>query len=79
VEFMSRAYDPKGKPAGTPQANMMSTELKPATYNDIMKRGLRFRQVLTLPPGKYVLKMGVRDGLGNQIGTMVARVEVPQA
>jgi len=79
VEFMSRAYDPKGKPAGTPQANMMSTELKPATYSDIMKRGLRFRQVLTLPPGKYVLKMGVRDGLGNQIGTMVARVEVPQA
>ena len=79
VEFVTRAFDPKGKPAGTPQANTVSTELKPATYSEIMKRGLRFRQVVNLPPGKYVLKMGVRDGLGNQIGTLVAKVEVPQA
>ena len=79
VEFVTRAFDPKGKPAGTPHADMVSTELKPATYSDILKRGLRFRQVVNLPPGKYVLKMGVRDGLGNQIGTLVAKVEVPQA
>jgi VWFA-related protein len=78
VDFVIRAFDAKGKPVGSPRSDSVSTQLKPATYNEIMKRGLHFHQVINLPPGKYVLKMGVRDDLSNQIGTLAAKVEVPQ-
>ena len=78
IDFVTRAFDAKGKPVGNPRADSVSTQLKPATYNQIMKIGLRFHQAINLPPGKYILKMGVRDDLSNQIGTLVAKVEVPQ-
>lgn len=78
VEFVTRIFDMKGKPVGETQAATISTELKPATYKDVMVHGLRYRQAMNLPAGKYVLKMGVRDHKSNMIGTLAARVEVPQ-
>ncbi len=69
----------KGKPVGSTNADLLSTQLKPETYRQVMTHGLRYRQTVNLPPGKYVLKMGVRDHRSNAIGTLVAKVEVPQA
>jgi len=43
-----------------------------------MKRGLRFQQSLTLPPGRYVLKLGVRDQQSNLIGTLATRLEATE-
>jgi len=79
VEFLTRIYDLKGKPVGSTQSQLVSTELKPETYKQVMTHGLRFHQTMNLPPGKYVLKMGVRDHRSNAIGTLVTRLEVPQA
>lgn len=79
IEFLTRIYDLKGKPVGSTNADLISTQLKPETYKQIMTHGLRYRQTVSLPPGKYVLKMGVRDHRSNAIGTLVAKVEVPQA
>ena len=79
IEFLTRIYDLKGKPVGSTNADLISTQLKPETYKQIMTHGLRYRQTVSLPPGKYVLKMGVRDHRSNAIGTLVAKVEVPKA
>lgn len=79
LEFLTRIYDVKGKPVGSTNADLITTQLKPETYKQVMAHGLRYRQTVNLPPGKYVLKMGVRDHRSNAIGTLVAKVEVPQA
>ncbi|HKT23315.1 MAG TPA: VWA domain-containing protein [Terriglobales bacterium] len=78
IEFLTRIYDLKGKPVGSTNADLITTQLKPETYKQIMTHGLRYRQTVSLPPGKYVLKMGVRDHRSKAIGTLVAKVEVPQ-
>ncbi len=78
IEFLTRIYDLKGKPVGSTNADLISTQLKPETYKQVMTHGLRYHQTVNLPPGKYVLKMGVRDHRSNAIGTLVAKVEVPQ-
>lgn len=79
IEFLTRIYDLKGKAVGSTNSDLITTQLKPETYKQVMTHGLRYRQTVNLPPGKYVLKMGVRDHRSNAIGTLVARVEVPQA
>lgn len=79
IEFLTRIYDVKGKPIGSTNADLVSTQLKPETYKQVMTHGLRYHQAVSLPPGKYVLKMGVRDHRSNAIGTLVAKVEVPEA
>ena len=78
IEFLTRIYDLKGKPVGSTNADLISTQLKPETYKQVMTHGLRYHQTVNLPPGKYVLKMGIRDHRSNAIGTLVAKVEVPQ-
>lgn len=79
VEFVTRIFDNKGKAVGSTESATISTQLKPATYNEVMTHGLRYRQTMNLPPGKYVLKMGVRDHQTNAMGTLVTKVEVPQS
>lgn len=78
LTFVTRAYDTKGKPVGDPKSETISTQLKPATYADIMKRGFRLRESIKLPPGKYILKLGVRDEQSNMMGTLAAKVSVEQ-
>src|SRR5205807_853415 len=72
LDFVTVAFDYKGKPVGS-QSDTMSTALKPETYANIMKTRLPFQQKLKLPPGKYLLKMGVRDTSNNRIGTVTAQ------
>ncbi|HWC18106.1 MAG TPA: VWA domain-containing protein [Terriglobales bacterium] len=79
VEFLTRIYDLNGKPVGSTNSAVLSTQLKPETYKQVMTHGLRYHQTMNLPPGKYVLKMGVRDHRSNAIGTLLAKLDVPQA
>ena len=76
LDFVTCVYDAKGKAVGTPRTDVLTTQLHPATYADVMKHGLRFRQSVTLPPGKYVLKFGVWDQQSNMMGTLAAKLEV---
>lgn len=78
LEFVTRIFDTKGKAIGETQAATVRADLKPATYKEVMVHGLRYHQAMNLPPGKYVLKLGVRDHKSNLIGTLAAKVEVPQ-
>jgi len=39
--------------------------------------GLPAHQLISLPPGKYTLRIGVMDNTTQQIGTVDAPLEVP--
>ena len=77
IDFISIAFDSKGKKQVANQLETMDANLKPNTYAEVMKYGLRMRQKLNLAPGKYLLKFGVRDTHSNLIGTATAPLEVP--
>ncbi len=78
MDFIVRAFDSKGKSAGNETQNLKA-DFKPETFAQIMTIGLRFRETIKLPPGKYLLEMGVRDARSNLMGTVSALVEVPQS
>jgi VWFA-related protein len=78
LDFITRAFDAKGKLINN-QSDTLTADLKPETYANVMKSGLRIRQKINLTPGKYLLKVGVRDTRTNLIGTISAQIEVPQS
>jgi VWFA-related protein len=81
VECAVQAFDESGK-AVTGAGNTMAGALKPEAYEKVARQGLPCRQVVELPPGKYSLRLGVRDNLNGRIGTANANVivlETPKA
>jgi VWFA-related protein len=77
IDFFTYAFDKKGKMV-TNAADTVTTALKPDTYAAVMASRLELSQKLTLAPGKYTLKIGVRDVKTRLIGTATASIEVPQ-
>jgi len=51
MNFVTCVYDLKGKQVGKPQSDVLSTQLKPETYAEVMKRGL-FPAVFNAASGK---------------------------
>ncbi len=77
IDFFTYAFDRKGKLV-TSATDTVTTALKPDTYAAIMASRLEFTQKLTLAPGKYTLKVGVRDVKTRLMGTATASIEVPR-
>lgn len=75
LEFATIVIDANGKPI-TSKSDILNTELTPQTFAQVMKTNLVVRQKFDLPPGKYLLRIGVRDLKSNLIGTVLAKVEV---
>ena len=71
-----RAFNEKGEPVNA-AGNTMAGALKPEARDQIMREGFPCRQVLELAPGKYFLRLGVRDNLSGRIGTADASVVLP--
>jgi VWFA-related protein len=76
LEFATIVIDANGKPV-TSKSDILNTDLTAQTYTQVMKANLIVRQRFELPPGSYLLRIGVRDLKSNLIGTLVAKVEVP--
>jgi hypothetical protein len=58
---------PLAPPQSTGELNL---DLEPARYQIILERGIAFRQQLALKPGRYRLRLGVRDEGNHRIGTL---------
>lgn len=58
------------------QFDVVDTHLTPDRYATIMSTRLGFRQKINLAPGKYLLKIGVRDIDSDTMGTVTGKVEV---
>lgn len=76
LDFAIVAFDSNGNQIKS-QFNVVTTQLNAERYATIMNGRLGYRQKITLPPGKYLLKMGVRDITSDEIGTVAGEVEVP--
>ncbi|HKE31240.1 MAG TPA: VWA domain-containing protein [Candidatus Angelobacter sp.] len=76
LDFAVVAFDAWGNQVSS-QFDIVTTHLSPERYAAIMSGRLGFRQKITLPPGRYLLKIGVRDIKSDVMGTVTAKVEVP--
>lgn len=75
LEFATIVIDANGKPLAS-KSDLLNTELTPETFARVMKGPLLMRQQFELPPGNYLLRVGVRDSKSNAFGTLIARVEI---
>jgi VWFA-related protein len=74
-DFASVVYDRKGKVV-TSASHTITTQLKPETFTRLRSSGLPAEERVTLAPGSYVVRMGVRDNRSGLIGTVTGRVEI---
>jgi VWFA-related protein len=78
VECGAAIYTETGKPMNM-TVNTFKAELKPDLYAKVMKGSLPCQHSLELKPGKYLLRLGVRDAQTGLIGTSNARLAVGAA
>jgi VWFA-related protein len=76
VDCAAQAFTLKGESVAA-RASTFAIALKPEQYQLVMQKFLPCNQTLELPPGEYVLRLGVRDNSTGLIGTTNARVTVP--
>ena len=77
VDCMIIAFDSSGKEVAHASDTLDATVPLNA-YAAIEKYGLPAHQLISLPPGRYNLRIGVMDRTTQQIGTVDAPLEVPQ-
>ncbi|HYR82966.1 MAG TPA: VWA domain-containing protein [Terriglobia bacterium] len=69
LEFQAGAFTPDGKLARL-ETQVAQADLRPETYQQIMKNGISIRVPLSLKPGRYLLRVAVRDNRNGHIGTL---------
>lgn len=77
LAFMASAYDDDGK-ALSRVASRTVSDLKPASYHDVMVGGFRIHQEFDVPVGATSLRLGVEDELNRRLGTIEISLPVPQ-
>jgi len=68
LEFQVQAFTPEGKLVKA-EVQQAEAPLKPETFDRIQKSGLPMPVSIKLPPGQYMLHLGVRDNRTGQFGT----------
>lgn len=76
----ARAFSAKdpGKIVGA-EANKMEGPLRQEAYSKIVNGFFPCQEQLDLPPGSYILRLGVRDNSTGLIGSATAQVSVPES
>ena len=77
VDCMVIAFDSSGKEVAHASDTLDAT-LPANAYAAVMAYGLPAHQLISLPPGRYNLRIGVMDRTSQQIGTVDAPLEVPE-
>ncbi len=55
----------------------LNLTLRPETYKRVKANGLRANPRLVLEPGRYQLRVGARDSVARQVGTVFYDLQVP--
>lgn len=73
LHFVVLVYDRDGK-LFTQQTNRVNVFAKPQAYEDFMREGVRYQQLIAVPArGEYYLRTGIRDLIGDKMGV----IEIP--
>jgi len=78
VDCVVQAYSAKGKLLKT-EATTIKASLKPETFTRIMQTNFPCRQLVDLPAGSYLLRLGARDDRTGLVGTANGKVIIGQA
>lgn len=76
LEFLGVATDDKGKTFGTGR-HTVNLHLKPDTTRRVMASGFRVISSIDLAPGRYNLRVAVREANTRKAGSVMFDVEVP--
>jgi VWFA-related protein len=76
IDCMVIAFDSSGKEVAHASDTLDAT-LPANAYAAVMAHGIPAHQLISLPPGRYNLRIGVMDRNTQQIGTVDAPLEVP--
>jgi VWFA-related protein len=76
LQFEVQAFTPEGKRVKT-EVQTAEASLPQPTYEKVSKQELPMSVPIRLTPGKYVLRLGVRDNLTGLFGTADLALEVP--
>jgi hypothetical protein len=76
VDFMAVALDRNLREAAE-ISNTVDANLRPQTYNGVLKTGFPGHLELDLKPGRYVLRLGAIDRNNEKIGTVDVPMTVP--
>jgi hypothetical protein len=76
LELSLFALDDKGK-AHEGTAYNLNLTLRPDTYQRVKAQGLRVNPRIALPPGRYQLRIGVREGGAGELGSVFYDLDVP--
>jgi VWFA-related protein len=76
LEFSYLAIDQKGKTtAGDRQS--LKLDLRPQTFQAVERQGFRVLSRITLPPGRYQLRVAAREANGGKLGSLHYDLDVP--
>ena len=76
LEVMAVATDQKGKTTWSDR-NTVNLNMKPDTANRVKATGFRVILSMDLPPGRYQLRIAVREGNTRKAGSVTYDLEVP--
>ena len=75
IDCAIQAFTEEGKPLKT-EGSTLNSALKPQEYRSLLNGLLYCNQAIELPPGNYILRLGVLDDHTGLIGTTNARVTI---
>ncbi len=76
IEMTSFADDANGKVKdGTHDS--LNLNLKPQTHAIVSQTGFRVIRKIQVPPGRYSLRIGIREGGGGRVGTVIYDLDAP--
>ena len=76
LQFEVQAFTPDGKRVKS-EVQTAEASLPEPTYEKVSKQELPMSVPIRLAPGKYILRLGVRDNLTGLFGTADLALEVP--
>jgi VWFA-related protein len=76
VDYALAAYSKAGQPVKV-EVQTLKTAFKPDVFEKIMRSYLPCQMQLQLPPGEYILRLGIRDDRTGLMGTITTSVTVP--
>lgn len=76
IEFSYAAVDAQGKTRAS-STDTFTTRLSPETQARVRQSGFRMLHRITLPPGRYAMRLAARDAAAATTGSLTYDLEVP--
>lgn len=77
VETAGLVFDEAGQVAATLPASRTAMDLTEAEYAELVRRGLSYQRMVALKPGRYQVRLAVREDATGLLGSAWRRLELP--